>query len=54
MYHVKEQEIIRDLRLILETEAHTPQAVDWGLRTPRTQQHLQRTSQQLPLSEQRI
>ena len=30
----------------------TSQAIDWGLRTPRTQQHLQRTSPQLSPSEQ--
>ena len=30
----------------------TSQAIDWGLRTPRTQQHLQKTSPQLSPSEQ--
>jgi hypothetical protein len=34
---------------ILEMKAPTSQAIDQGLRTPRTQQHFQKTSQQLSL-----
>ena len=34
----------QSLQLILETMASTSQAIDWGLRTPRTQQHLQKST----------
>jgi hypothetical protein len=44
-YHVRKREIIRDLCLILEMKAPTSQAVDWGLRTPSTHQHLHKTSE---------
>jgi hypothetical protein len=35
-YHVRKRKIIRDLCLILKRRLQTSQAVDWGLRTPST------------------
>jgi hypothetical protein len=39
-YHVRKRKIVRDLRLILETKTPNITGSDWGLRTPRTPQHL--------------
>ena len=38
--------------LFWKRSLQTSQAIDWGLRMPRTQQHLQKTSPQLSPSEQ--
>jgi len=56
-YHVKERKTINKrlseyYSLSWKRRLHTSQAIDWGLRTPRTQQHLQKTSPQLSPFEQ--
>jgi hypothetical protein len=51
-YHLRKKEIIRDLCLILETKAPNSTSSRLGLRTPKTQQHLQQTPEQVPLFEQ--
>ena len=55
-YHVKEKkQQIKDYQSYTaypRNDGLTSQAIDWGLRTPRTQQHLQKTSPQLSPSEQ--
>jgi flagellin-specific chaperone FliS len=53
-YHVRKREIIRDLRLILETEAPNITGSRLGAAYAWHQQHLHKTSDHLPPSEQHI